>query len=222
MYDPLIQRRNRLLTILFIVAAFYLGVQAERYGWLSPWHEPPELQETVRPFWETWYLVHEKYVDQSSVNDERMTHGSILGMLASLGDIGHTTYLTKEEVQRLQEDLKGELFGIGASLSMRKKRPTIIYTLPNSPARAAGLRPGDVIEQVDDQDVKTLSLQQIVQRVRGPAGSEVHLKVQRSEPPQTVDFAIKRARVDVRDVSWQMIPDAPIAHVAIRNFGEHT
>lgn len=222
MYDPQLQRRNRLITIFFILAAFFLGVQAERYGWISPWHEPPEVQRTFRPFWETWYLVHDKYVDQNSVSDERMTHGAILGMLASLGDVGHTTYLTKEEVQRLQEDLKGELYGIGASIGMRKKRPTIIYTLPNSPARAAGLKPGDMLEQADGQDVKNLSLQQIVQRVRGPAGTEVHLKVQRSEPARTVDLDIKRARVDVPDVSWKLLPDAAIAHLAIRNFGERT
>ncbi|HZU36316.1 MAG TPA: S41 family peptidase, partial [Gemmataceae bacterium] len=102
------------------------------------------------------------------------------------------------------------------------KRPTIIYTLPHSPARAAGMKPGDVIEEVDGQDVKSLSLQQLVQHIRGPAGTEVHLKVQRGELPQTVDLHIKRARVDVPDVTWQMLPNVSIAHVAIRNFGEHT
>jgi carboxyl-terminal processing protease len=222
MYDSQVCRRNRLVIILVVVTAFALGVHAERRGWMAPGHEPPEVQQTFRPFWETWHLVHKYYVDQGSVKDERMTHGAILGMLASLGDIGHTTYLTKEEVQRFREDLKGELYGIGASISMRKKRPTIIYTLPHSPARAAGLKPGDVIEQVDGQDVKTLSLQQLVQHIRGPAGAEVHLKVQRGESPQTIDLAIKRARVDVPDVAWQMLPGVPIAQVAIRNFGENT
>lgn len=222
MYDPQTRRRNRLVIVLLILTAFALGAQAERHGWLSPWHEPADVRQTFRPFWETWSLVHDKYVDQGSVNDERMTHGSILGMLASLGDFGHTTYLTKEEVQQLQEGFKGELYGIGASVGMRKKRPTIIYTLPNSPARAAGLKPGDVIEQVDGQDVKSWSQQQLVQHVRGPAGTEVHLKVQRGEPKQTVDLAIQRARVDVPDVAWKMLPGLPLAHVALRNFGEHT
>jgi carboxyl-terminal processing protease len=222
MYDPQVRRRNRLFMILLIVTAFALGVHAERRGWISPGHEPADVQQIFRPFWETWYLVHKHYVDQGSVNDERMTHGSILGMLASLGDIGHTTYLTKEEVQRLQENLKGELYGIGASISIRKKAPTIIYTLPNSPARAGGLKPGDVIVQVDGKEVKTLSLEQLVQHIRGPAGTEVHLKVQRGQSPRTIDLDLKRARVDVPDVAWQMLPGAPIAHLAIRNFGEHT
>ena len=151
-----------------------------------------------------------------------MTHGATLGMLATLGDLGHTTYLTKEEVQRLQENLKGELEGVGASITLRKQRPTIVYTLPNSPARAAGMKAGDVIVQVDGKDVQGMPLDQIVRRVRGPAGTEVHLKVLRGDPGTPVDLAIKRAKVDVPDVAWHLLPGAPIAQVAIRNFGERT
>jgi carboxyl-terminal processing protease len=224
MYDPHSARRNRLLLVLCLLAAFAVGVQVERRGWLPSGggQEPPEVRQTFRPFWETWQLVHKHYVDQDSVKNERMTQGAILGMLASLGDVGHTTYLPKEEVQRLMENLKGELYGIGASVTMRKQRPTILYTLPKSPARAAGVKPGDVIVQVDGKDVQTLPLQQLVQRIRGPAGSEVHLKVLRGDPPKPVDLDIQRARVEVPDVAWQMLPDAPIAHMAIRNFGERT
>jgi carboxyl-terminal processing protease len=224
MYDPHSVRRRRLFLVLCLLVAFAVGVQVERRGWLPGGHgqEPPGVRQTFRPFWETWYLAHKYYVDQDSVKDDRMTQGAILGMLASLGDVGHTTYLTKEEVERLKENLKGELYGIGASLSMRKQRPTIVYTLPKSPARAAGLKPGDVIVKVDGKDVQALSLQQIVQRVRGAAGSEVHLRVLRGTPPGPVELDVKRARVDVPDVAWQMLPGAPIAHVAIRNFGEHT
>jgi len=222
MYHPRDSRRNRLITILFITAAFALGVQVERHGWFLTAHEPPEIQRTFLPFWESWDRVHKYYVDQGSVDNEHMTHGAIRGMLASLGDVGHTTYLTKDEVQRLQENLKGELYGIGASIGIRKQRPTIIYTLPKSPARAAGLKPGDVVQQVDGKDVQTLSLQQLVQLIRGSAGTKVHLKVLRANPTQLIDLDIDRAHVDVPDVAWQMLPRAPIAHVAIRNFGEHT
>src|SRR5689334_7905689 len=116
MYDPRVQRRNRLLMILIVVLAFSLGVHAERHGLFARWYEPAEARQLFRPFWECWNLVHDKYVDRDSINDERMTHGAILGMLNSLGDFGHTTYLDKEEVQRQQEELKGELYGIGVSL----------------------------------------------------------------------------------------------------------
>jgi carboxyl-terminal processing protease len=222
MYDPRASRRNRLVTILLVVAAFTLGAQVERHGWFLTAHQPPGTEKTFLPFWETWDKIHRYYVDQGSVNDERMTHWAIRGMLASLGDVGHTTFLTKEEVRQMQENLKGEFYGIGASIGIRKRRPTIIYTLPKSPARAAGLKPGDVIQQVDDKDVQTLSLQQLVQHIRGTVGTRVHLKVLRGDPPQSIELDIERAHVDVPDVAWQILPGAPIAHLALRNFGEHT
>ena len=225
MYDPQYPRRHRLFRILLLLAAFALGVQAERRGWLprGPGQEPSEVRETFQPFWEAWYLVHEKYVDQDNVNNERMTQGAILGMLSTLGDLGHTTYLTRGEVKRLQESLKGELEGIGATIALRKQGPTIVQTMPKSPARLAGLKAGDVIVQVDSKTVNnTTSRQQLEQHVRGPAGSTVHLKVLRGDPPKAVEFDIERAKVDVPDVAWQMLPNAPFAHVAIRSFGEHT
>jgi carboxyl-terminal processing protease len=224
MCDPRSSRRSRSLWILLVLAAFALGVQAERRGWLprSPREEPVEVRKTFEPFWETWRLVHQKYVDKDSVKDERMTHGAILGMLASLGDVGHTTYLSRDDVKRLEEDLKGEFEGIGASIQLSKGAATIMQTMPKSPARTAGLRPGDILLQVDGQDVHGLSLQQLVQRVKGPAGTQVHLKVLRGNPAHAVELDIRRAKIDVPDVAWQMLPDAPLAVVAIRNFGEHT
>src|SRR5215471_19556279 len=102
MYDPHSVRRHRLFLVLCFLVTFALGVQVERRGWLpgSSGQEPPEVRQTFRPFWETWRLVQKYYVDRDSINDERMAHGATLGMLATLGDLGHTTYLTKEEVQR--------------------------------------------------------------------------------------------------------------------------
>lgn len=224
MYDPRSPRRSHLLSILILLVAFALGVQAERRGWLprSPRQEPVEVQKMFEPFWETWWLVHQQYVDKDSIKDERMTHGAILGMLASLGDVGHTTYLTRDDVKRLEEDLKGEFEGIGASIQLSKGVATIMQTMPKSPARAAGLRPGDILVQVDGQDVQGISLQQLVQRVKGPAGTQVHLKVLRGNPPHSAEFDIQRAKIDVPDVAWQMLPDAPFAVLALRNFGQHT
>jgi carboxyl-terminal processing protease len=224
MYEYRPVRRNRLFLVLLLLVAFALGIQVERRGWLrGGWrHEPPEAEKPFEPFWETWHLAHKYYVDRDKVQDDRMAQGAILGMLDTLGDLGHTTYLTRDEVQRLESNLKGELEGIGASITVRRQRPTIVYTIPRSPARAAGLKAGDVIIEVDGQDVQGLSLEQLVQRVRGPAGSEVRLKVLHGDPAKPVEFTIKRAKVDVPNVVWQMLPGAPVAHVAVRTFGEHT
>src|SRR5947199_238300 len=82
-------------------------------------------------------------------------------------------------------------------IAVRKRRPTIAQTLPDSPARSAGLKPGDVLLRIDGKDVDNLSLEQIVQRVRGPAGTQVRLTVLREGTSQPLDFTITRARVQV-------------------------
>jgi carboxyl-terminal processing protease len=223
MTDFSLNRRPPLFVFFLMVVAFATGSLTERFGWLPGGGrgEPPGVARTFAPFWEAWRLVHRNYVDRQAVNDEHLMQGAIVGMLASLGDIGHTTYLTREDVRRLEEGLQGQFEGIGARLTVRKGRPTILQTMPKSPARAAGLRPGDVIEKVDGEDVSHLSLEQLVQRVRGKAGTPVTLTVRREGASQPLDIKITRGKVDVPDVSWHMLPGSPVAHVAIQNFGDH-
>jgi carboxyl-terminal processing protease len=160
-------------------------------------------------------------VDRQAVQPVRMTHGAIGGMLSSLGDVGHTTFLAPDEVARLSDELSGQLEGIGAGLTSRDRRPAILYTIPGSPARAGGLQPGDVIQEVDGKDVSNLPLDQIVRLVRGAPGSTVRLRVLRPGTSAPLDFTITRAKVEIPLVSWRMVAGQPVAHVALRSFGEH-
>src|SRR5262249_28273579 len=132
---------------------------------------------------------------------------------------GHTSYLTPEEVEQLESSLEGHVEGIGARMTVRKKRPTVMQTIPGSPARAAGLRPGDVLLEVNDKDVSNMPLERIVEMVRGQPGSVVRLRVLREGYPKPLDFSIARAKIAVPDVDWHMLPGVPIAHVAISEFG---
>jgi carboxyl-terminal processing protease len=185
----------------------------------TPPRAPVSLGHTFDPFWETWALVDKHYVDRSAIDPVRMTRGAITGLLASLGDVGHTTYLTPEEVQEMERSLKGNFEGIGATVTFRDHQPTIMQTIPGSPAREAGLRPGDVILQVNGKRVGGLPLEQIVRQVRGPAGTTVRLEVQRKGADKPLDFDIKRAKVTVPLVAWHALPGGQIAHLALREFG---
>jgi carboxyl-terminal processing protease len=208
--------------LLLLAAAFSAGILVERSGrFLTPYsYTPFGLEKTFAPFWETWELVEKHYVDRSVVDPHHMTEGAITGLLASLGDLGHTTYLTHDELQQMKEDLAGQFEGIGARLGIRKRQPIIVYTFPGSPARAAGLQPGDVLQEVNGTSVAGLPIDRIAAMVRGPAGGKVHLRIDREGVAKTLDFDLTRANVDVPDVTWHMLPGVPIAHVAIGNFGE--
>jgi carboxyl-terminal processing protease len=209
--------------VLVVVTAFAAGAMAERFGWLPGGAgEPPGLTQTFRPFWEAWRLTEDYYVDREAVQPVRMTRGAIRGMLASLGDVGHTGYLSPEELRELQAGLKGEFEGIGAHMTIRKKRPTVMDVIPNSPAQAAGLKAGDVFLEVNGKPVSDLSLEKIVQMVRGPAGTPVTIRVLREGHAGPLSLTIQRGKVEVPSVSWRRLPGEPVAHLAIHSFGLHT
>ena len=94
--------RSRFPLVLLLLVAFAAGVFAERRGWLPGRtdRQPARLGKTFAPFWEAWDKVDKYYVDRSKVDDKAMTEGAIRGMLESLGDQGHTAYLTKEQSER--------------------------------------------------------------------------------------------------------------------------
>jgi len=218
--DVFLGRRVRF--VLIVAIAFAAGVLVERSGrFLLPYdYPPPGVEKTFAPFWQTWHLVEKHYVDRKAVDPQHMTQGAITGLLASLGDFGHTTYLTHEELEQMKEGLQGHFDGIGARLGMRKRQPIVEHTFPGSPARTAGLRAGDALLEVNGKSVSGLPLERIAALVRGQAGSVVRLRIAREGVAQPLDFDISRGKVDVPDVSWHMLPGVPIAHVAIENFGE--
>jgi carboxyl-terminal processing protease len=220
--DPV--RRQPLAWVLPLLFGLLGGVLLDRSGWLpGPSSRPPAgLGHTFDPFWQAWNLVEEHYVDRQAIQPRRMTEGAIQGMLDSLGDVGHTTYLSPEELKQVESGLQGELQGIGATISVRERRPTIVGTLPDSPARKAGLKPGDVLVEVNGKSVADLSPAQVAALVRGKPGTEVRLRIARPGHPEPLELTITRAEVEVPQVSWHRLPGTNSAHLAIRMFGEHT
>ncbi len=96
----------------------------------------------------------------------------------------------------------------------------IVAVLPDTPAQKAGVKAGDVLLQAGGKDLKDKSPQQIVQLLVGKAGTELHLTVSRAGEAEPIQLTITRARIDIPYVSWHMLQDRPIAHVAISQFGD--
>ena len=130
---------------------------------------------------EAWNTIQERYVDRKAVNPQLMTYGAISGMVDSLGDTGHSRFLSPAMVQQERNLTRGQLEGIGAEVQMKNKQLVIVSPMDESPAQRAGLKPGDVILKVDGIEVSGLPLEQVVGRILGPAGTTVKLTLFRPE-----------------------------------------
>src|SRR5262249_15394780 len=131
--------------LLLLLVAFILGAAVDRAG-LLPWsgaRAPASLGDTFDPFWQTWGLVQKYYVDRSAVDPQKMTRGAIEGMLASLGDVGHTGYLSPSDYEQMERALEGHFEGIGVRMGRKQHQLVAESILPGSPAQAAGMKPGD-------------------------------------------------------------------------------
>ena len=178
---------------------------------------PEENAELFAPFWETWDLVHEEFVDQP-VDDLTLMRGAIEGMLAALGD-RHTSYMSPEEFQQANESLEGEYEGIGAWVDITGDYVEIISPMKGSPAAEAGLQPRDQVIAIDGEDMTGIPGDLVLQRILGPSGTDVTLTLQRNG--EAFDVTITRAKIVVPTVESEML-EGDIAYVALLNYGSNT
>ncbi|MCC6187478.1 MAG: S41 family peptidase [Anaerolineales bacterium] len=169
---------------------------------------------------EAWGVVDQQYVDRSALQPQAETYGAIEGLVASLGDTGHSRLLTPPMLSAEQSLLQGEFEGIGAELEYRDGHAVILAPLDGSPAEQAGLRPGDVILAVDGVDVSDLPLDQVVERILGPAGTTVTLRLLTPASGAVREVSLTRAHLTLRNVSWQRLPGTSVAHVRIAVFSQ--
>lgn len=180
---------------------------------------PADLDTLFKPFWESWQIVHEQYVDQP-VDDLKLMQGAIRGMIDALGD-KHSGYMSPEEFTQANMPLNGSYTGIGAWVDSSGDLLTIVSPMPDSPAEKAGLKPGDEIIEIDGRDVTNTDPTIVLQSVLGPEGTTVVLKVQRPDPPQLLEFSIVRATITLPSIESKML-DENIAYIALFTFGETT
>lgn len=173
-------------------------------------------------FWETWDLVQAHFVDRDRIDFQRMTYGAIQGMLDTLGDSNHTAFLPPEVAQRTESDMEGSFEGIGAYVGVDNGQFTIISPILGSPAEKSGILPGDIVVEVDGEDITGQPQWEVIDKIRGPAGTTVVLTVLHPEGEDFVEIAIVRDRIDINSVLWNTIPGTDLAYLQITQFAADT
>jgi carboxyl-terminal processing protease len=187
---------------------------------VSPDTVPANAEPEFRLMAEAWNTLQENYVDRQALDPQKEGYGAISGMVDSLGDTGHSRFLSPDMVQQNQGFLQGEFEGIGAYVQMKDGHVIIAAPMDGSPAQEAGLRPGDVILKVNGEDVSHLAVDEVVGRILGPAGTQVTLTILSPGTGQTRDVTLTRAQITVHNVSWQRLPGTDVAHLRIASFSQ--
>ena len=180
---------------------------------------PSGAPEDFGVFWEALKLIQDRYVDPGKLGGENLTWGAIRGMVDALGDTGHTVFLTPEQVQAESDQVTGQISGIGIMVDTRARQPLIISVFHGSPADKAGLRAGDLITSVDGQPTERLTLDEVIKRVRGAAGTSVTLGITHRDG-STEDVPIVRATFAVPPATWAFVPGTRIADIRLAQFSK--
>lgn len=163
---------------------------------------PPQVAVDFGLFWDVWQRLQRYFIDRASLDTQKMVWGAISGMVASLGD-PYTTFLPPKENKDFKQDLGGEFEGIGAQLGLKENRIIVIAPLKGTPAEKAGVRPGDLIIEVNDEETIGWTIPQAVSKIRGPRGSTVKLAILHENEQKPVDVTITRDTITVPSVeTW--------------------
>ncbi|MCH7641042.1 S41 family peptidase [Patescibacteria group bacterium] len=179
-------------------------------------------------FWRVWDTLQQKYFDKTKLVEAQMVYGAIRGMVAAVGD-PYTVFLPPSENKVVQEDLKGSFEGVGIQIGFKGRQLSVISPLSDSPAEKAGVKAGDFIIGIKDEQkgidrgTAGITLPEAVQAIRGEAGSIVTLTLLRGDSEEPIVVDIKRARLDISSVELSFVGEGEnIAHVKILKFSGET
>lgn len=174
-------------------------------------------------------LAKQRFVEP--VDGRRLVDGAVRGMMLQLDP--YSGYIPPNELAAFERRSAGDYIGVGLELGMRDGRLTVISPIEGSPAGKSGILAGDVLLEVNGQDVKHHSVFEVEDRLVGKPETTVDLKVLRSGEDAPLVFQVQRDHVSVRTVrgfsrdtrgAWSYLidDDSGIAYVRISNFREGT
>ena len=180
---------------------------------------PENIPAEFGRIYEVWDVLQNEHYLGDSLDPDDLSQAAVRGMLDSIDD-PYAAFLSPDEYAIESEDIHGAFEGIGANVGMRDGVVAIIAPLPDSPAEKAGIQPGDIIQEIDGEDVTGWSLLEVVTKIRGPSGELVRLGIKRQGDVLMV-LSIVRDRVETKSVNLSFLA-GNIAHLKIVSFTEST
>jgi len=222
------QRRYFVLIPLFLGACALLGglfgpgapsVAAAQQNGAAASDE--NIKSSLQAFTKVYDIVDENAAEKLSA-DKAIYKGAIPGMLRTLDP--HSNFLDSKDFAGLREEQHGKYYGIGMLIGPQPRtgKAMVIHPFGGSPAYKAGIRPGDVLVEVNDKRVDTLSTTEVADMLRGPEGSKVQVVVSREGTNKPITFNLVRGEIPRNSVDSAFWVKPGIAYLRIQSFTETT
>src|SRR5499427_6330397 len=168
-------------------------------------------------FGDVFERVRSDYVEKP--DDSKLVESAISGMLAGLDP--HSSYMDAKSFRDMQVQTRGEFGGLGIEVTMEDGLIKVVSPIDDTPASKAGIMANDIITHLDDAQVQGLTLNQAVEKMRGPENSKIKLKIMRKGQDKPIEISITRARIQVRSVRTRLEGD-DVGFIRISQFNEQT
>lgn len=173
--------------------------------------------DDLRAFAEVFGKVKSDYVD--TIEDKKLISEAINGMLSGLDP--HSSYLDVDSFKDMQAATQGEFGGLGIEVGMEDGLVKVISPIEDTPAYKAGIKAGDLINKLDDKQVKGLTLNDAVKLMRGKPDTDIMLTVFRKNEPKPLVIKITRAVIKTKSVKYKLT-EPGFAYARVTQFQEHT
>jgi carboxyl-terminal processing protease len=205
-----IRSRFSIAVLLLVVSTLAGGLFATLL-FASPEREAPPLDEyaDILSTLSEW--------SPETVAPEQFVYASIHGMLSRLDP--HTAFLEPEDFSAMREKQQGSFYGLGIQIQKRMGRITVIAPMEGTPAFKLGIRAGDVITHIEDEELKEdVSTDEVVRKLRGPKGSQVNITIRRAGLDEPIRMTITRAEIPTHSVRYAFMIAPEIGYVFLADF----
>lgn len=206
-------RRKIIFGAVVLVLVTFLATSAGFLYLMNAWSS--DVVSTLKVL-RALQVVKARYVEEVPV--ETLMAGSIRGMVKSLND-PHSIYMDAKMLKEFMIETEGSFGGVGIVIGTKDKLLTVIAPIEGTPGEKAGIKSGDQIVKIDGQDTKDLALDEAVNKIRGPEGSQVVLTIMRGQEVQ--DYTLTRSSIQIKTVAGKML-DNNIGYIRISMFNENT
>lgn len=179
-----------------------------------------EVQDNAMKFGRLLRLVESYYVDSVKIND--LTEKAIVEVLRNLDP--HSVYISKEEVEKMNEPLQGNFEGVGISFNVFRDTLMVVSTIPGGPSEKVGLRAGDRIVQVDTKVITNIGLKNtdVYDLLRGKKGTKVDLKIKRKGELNLLDFTVIRDKIPINSLDASYMLNDNTGYIKLNKFSATT